>query len=264
LWANLPFVSSIELVRFALPVSLCVALLLAASIDGWWSVVAAQWPSPRDVRRRTCAQFAVVALVVAAFIPLFATYSVPFRVTTGTVPEWFAYDASHLPSDTAVLTIPFAYGIASQPMAWQAETNDDFDLIGGWAFVPGGDGVKDEMVSALGGPVAALRAFTADPLATTTAAKVTIRAALMSWRPLVVVVIPRDATPQAAGAMAAILGLSPVRSDGMWVWDLHRTTTLGPIGNVVGSKGPRLAVTSVPTGTGVKLRERSWTSPRPT
>ena len=156
LWANLPFVSSIELVRFALPVSLCVALLLAASIDGWWSVVAARWPSPRDVRRRTCAQFAVVALVIAAFIPLFATYSVPFRVTTGTVPAWFALDASHLPSDTAVLTIPFAYGIASQPMAWQAETNDDFDLVGGWAFVPGGDGVKDEMVSALGGPVAAL------------------------------------------------------------------------------------------------------------
>lgn len=238
LWAKLPFLSSIELVRFALPVSLCMGILLAASIDGWWNIVAARWPDPRDAQRRRFSQFGIVALVVAAFIPLVGTYSLPFRVIAGTVPTWFTRGAVHLPPNTAVLTIPFAYGIASQPMAWQAETHDDFDLVGGWAFVPGSDGVKDEMISTLGGPVAALRAFTADPLATTTAAKLSIRAALISWRPLVMVVIPQHATPDAASAMAAILGLSPIRSDGVWVWNFQRTTKLGPIVNVGGSKGP--------------------------
>ena len=43
-------------------------------------------------------------------------------------------------------------------MGWQAEVNDDFDLIGGWAFVPGGNGVNDEVMSAPDGAVAALRA----------------------------------------------------------------------------------------------------------
>ena len=42
-------------------------------------------------------------------------------------------------------------------MGWQAEVDDDFDLIGGFVFVPGGNGVNDEMMSALGGPVDALR-----------------------------------------------------------------------------------------------------------
>ncbi len=31
-------------------------------------------------------------------------------------------------------------------MAWQAETDDSFDLVGGWTFVPGGNGVNDQIV----------------------------------------------------------------------------------------------------------------------
>ncbi len=46
--------------------------------------------------------------------------------------------------------------------------------MGGWAFVPGGDGTRDEVMSRLGGPVAALRVLSADPLGLTTAEQATI------------------------------------------------------------------------------------------
>jgi hypothetical protein len=163
------------------------------------------------------------------------TYSVPFRVTTATVPAWFKQNASHLPPGTAVLTIPFAYSVESQPMAWQAETGDHFDLIGGWAFVPGGNGVNDEMMSHLGGPVAALLSMNRHPLCETVVEQETIRAALRRWRPLVVVEIPREAKPGARAVMTATLGLAPTWSNGAWVWNLTRSTQLGPLvklGNV--------------------------------
>jgi hypothetical protein len=229
LWAKFPLLSSMELIRFALPVSLCVGLLLAASIDGWWDAVARRWPTAREEVRRRVARTGVVALVVVAFVPLAATYSVPFRVTTATVPPWFKENASRLAPGTAVLTMPFAYGLESQPMAWQAETNDDFDLIGGWVLVPGGNGVNDEMVSHLQGPVTALLSMSRQPLCETVADQKTIRAALLRWRPLVVVEIPSDAKPGTRTAMTATLGLAPTWSNGAWTWTLDRSTRLGAL-----------------------------------
>lgn len=229
LWAKLPLLSSIELVRFALPVSLCVGLLLAASIDGWCDAVARRWPTALEEGRRRVARIAVVALVVVAFIPLVDTYSVPFRVTTATVPPWFKQNASRLAPGTAVLTIPFAFGLKSQPMAWQAETNDDFNLVGGWALVPGGNGVNDEMVSHLKGPVAALISLSRRPLCETVAEQETIRTALRRWRPLVVVEIPGYAKPGTRAAMTATLGFSPTWSNGAWTWTLDRSTRLGAL-----------------------------------
>lgn len=236
-WAALPVLSSIDLIRFALPVSLCVGLLLAASIDGWWSAAARRWPTPRDDRRRKIAQLGIVVLVLVAFIPTLDTYSIPFRVATASVPAWFKQDASRLAPGTAVLTIPFAYSVESQPMAWQAETNDDFDLIGGWAIVPGGNGVNDEMMSHLRGPVPALISISRRPLCASVVDQETIRAALLQWRPLVVVEIPRDAKSGTRAVMTATLGLSPTWSNGAWVWNLTRSTRLGPLVKVGVVKG---------------------------
>jgi hypothetical protein len=229
LWARVPLLSNIQLIRFALPVSLCVGLLLAASIDGWWSATARWWPTAGGTGRRTVARVTVLAAVGLAFVPLVADYSLPFRVTAATVPAWFEHEASRLPPGTAVLTVPFAFFIASRPMAWQAEVHDSFDLVGGWAFVPGGNGVDDEMVSAPVGPVAALRSLSDDPLGVTPAQQQTIRAAVIRWRPLAIVVIPPYAAPGAVAAVTATLGLAPTRSDGLWVWHITRTTRLGPL-----------------------------------
>jgi hypothetical protein len=225
----IPFISSVEVVRFALPVSLCVGLLLASSIDGWWSAVAKWWPSPRDLRRRRIARLVIALLVVAAFIPTLDTYSVPFRVTTARVPAWYRRNAARLAPGTAVLTLPFAYGVKSQAMAWQAESNLDFDLIGGWAFVPGANGVNDEIVSHLKGPVAALHALSRWPHCTTVNEEMTIRAALTKWRPVVVVEVPHLAKPGTRAAMTAALGIAPRLTDGAWVWTLSPSRHLGAL-----------------------------------
>ncbi len=225
LWARVPWLSSIFPMRFALPVSLCVGLLLAASIDGWWSA-ATRW-CPRQGRGRRATKAGVVLLSTVAFIPLVGAYSLPLRVTSATVPTWFERGAPRLPRGTAVLTVPFAYSISSRPMAWQAETDDDFDLIGGWAFVPGGNSVDDEIMSPMGGAVAALRSLSSDPRGVTITDQEEIRAALTRWRPLVVVVIPRYAKAGTVPAITDILGLSPAWTDGAWVWTLHPTTRLG-------------------------------------
>jgi hypothetical protein len=226
-WAQLPLLSSIIVRRFALPVSLCAGLLIAASIDGWWSAAGRRWPGAILAMRRRGIRLAILVCTVVAFIPLIDTYSVPFRVTTSAVPAWFQHDAGSLPVGTAVLTIPFTYYTASSPMGWQSETDDDFDLIGGWAFVPGHNGVNDELMSAPAGPVAALQVLSTNPHGLTVAEQDTIRSALIRWRPLVVVVIPQDAKQGTVGAVTDTLGFSPIWSDGAWTWNLNRSTQLG-------------------------------------
>ena len=227
-WDALPGVESIALARFALPVSLCVALLCCASIDGWWDATS-RWPTVRDQRTRRRARIAVVAMVVAAFIPLLVTYSVPLEVERPTVPAWFRLEARELPPTYAVLTIPFAYDVQSHPMAWQAETAMSFNLVGGWAFVPGANQLNDEIISPFTGVVADLRTLSSHPLSITRAEQMAIRSALRRGRPLVVVVVPRFANACARSAMQDTLGLHPTFTDGSWVWTLRTSTDFGPV-----------------------------------
>jgi hypothetical protein len=228
LWARIPLVSSIQLIRFAMPVSLCVGIVLCVSIDGWWRRAATWAAATGGTHRRRWARGAVVGAVMVAFVPLVVTYSVPFRVTNATVPAWFTRDAGRLPRGTAVVTVPFAYGIASAPMAWQAEVGDSFDLVGGWVFVPGGNGTNAETVSPMGGAPAALLALGDDPAAVTASQQESIRGALVRLRPLVVVVVPRAATPGTVEALTDTLGIAPTWSDGAWVWHLTASSALGP------------------------------------
>jgi hypothetical protein len=228
-WAALPVVKSIALARFALPVSFCIAFLVAASIDAWWDATYRWRVTAHVVARRRLAQAGVVAMVVLAFVPLLITYSVPFEVTRATVPTWFRVDAKALPRSYAVLTFPFAFAIRSRPMAWQAETDLSFNLIGGWAFVPGANHFNDEIISPIGGVVADIRTLSNDPLSINRTQQQAIRAALLRWRPLVVVVVPPYANACARAVIADTLGLSPKHRDGSWVWTLTSTTTLGAV-----------------------------------
>ncbi len=234
-WAKLPFLSSVELARFALPVSLFAGLLVAASIDSWWDAIGGH-PATRESRWRTMAARAgLVGLTGVAFVPLVSTYSVPFTVTTATVPAWFTKDAPHLAAGTAVLTVPVAYGLASQPMAWQAETDNGFDLIGGWASVPGGNGKSDEMMSPIGGAIAALRALSRDPFGISPAEQQAIRTKklVLAWAPVDVVLVPALAPPGALAAVTSTLGVRPSWEDGAWVWHIGRDTRLGPVAEAV-------------------------------
>ena len=228
-WARLPLVSSIQVIRFALPVSLCVGMLLCASIDGWWRLATTGRAVARRAGRSWAARAGVGALVVLAFWPLVDTYSIPFRVTDAAVPAWFAHDAGRLPAGTAVMTVPLAFGIASTPMAWQAEAHDSFDLVGGWALVPGGNGVNDQTISPLEGPVPALQALSDHPRHLSTEQQDIIRAAVLRWRPLAVVVVPSHVPAGTVAAVTDTLGLAPRWTDGAWVWLLTGASALGPL-----------------------------------
>ena len=229
IWDALPVLESIALARFALPVSLCAALLMAASIDGWWDAARDRCAAIGDQRRRRRATVGVVALVTLAFAPLLVTYSVPLEVTRPTVPMWFRVEAKELPPSVAVVTIPFAYDIQSHPMAWQAETGMSFNLVGGWAFVPGANHMNDEIVSPLGGVVADIRTLSRHPLSITRPKQMAIRSAFLRWRPLVIVVVPQFANVCARAAVEDTLGITPTYSDGSWVWTLSPTTRLGAV-----------------------------------
>jgi hypothetical protein len=226
-WSKLPILSSIDEPRFALPLSLCVGLLTAIAIDAWWT--RASTVSDEHADRRRWARVGVVVLFVVALIPLFGTYSIPFRVGTDTVPTWFTHEASAVPAGTAVLTIPFAYDISSRPMGWQAEVHDDFDLVGGWAFIPGHNGLSDQIVSHLGGGVDALNALSLDPGCVSAQQQQSIRVSILRWRPLVIVEIPTYALPGSLDAVTDTLGIPPTFQDGSWVWRLSASSTLGPV-----------------------------------
>ncbi len=228
LWAKLPLLSSVDLVRFGLPVSLCVALLLAASVDLWWTNVARWSVTSRSVQRLWLARAGVVVATALAFVPLLDTYSVPLRVVTASVPEWYARVAPHLAKGTAVMSVPLTYSVASRPMAWQAETDDSFDLVGGWTFVPGGNGVNDQIMSPPRDPLASLRVMSRYPGCVTPVEQSVVRAAVLRWRPLVIVDDPQFALPESLVAWRDTLGLAPTRVDGMEVWHLYPTTVLGP------------------------------------
>jgi hypothetical protein len=228
-WAAVPIASSIVLARFALPVSLCAALLMCASIDGWWSAIVHSSRARASVVGGLFARVGVVAIVMLAFVPLVVTYTVPLKVVRPVVPLWFRQDAATLPSSTAVLTMPFAYGVQSRPMAWQAETNMSFNLIGGWAFVPGANGVNDEIMSPLRGAIADLRTMSGHPRRLRVAEQRTIRAAILRWRPVVVVVVPHFASTCSEEMMQETIGLLPRLRDGSWVWAIGTDNRLGAL-----------------------------------
>ena len=75
--------------------------------------------------------------------------------------------------------------------------------------MPGNNGVNDEEISPLTGPVGALRTLSDDPLGVTASEQTMIRSALVSWRPLVVVLVPEYANRDALSAMTDTLGFSP-------------------------------------------------------
>ncbi len=229
LWARLPLLSSVALVRFALPLSLCAGVLVAASNDGWHHWVALRRAGEPDTTRRRLGHGLVLGVVALALVPTVAAYSAPFTVTTATVPAWFRVSAPRLPAGTVVLTMPFVYGVGSRAMAWQAESGDHVDLIGGWVFIPGRNGHNDQIISPLGEPIPALKALNQHPYDMTVAEQLVVRRAALRWRPFVIVDVPSYANPGSACALAATLGVEPTKVHGSWVWALRRTTTLGPL-----------------------------------
>jgi hypothetical protein len=173
-------------------------------------------------------------VAVIALLPTVVTYAVPFKVSNLIVPAWYREAATHVPTGTAVLAIPFDYMLETAPMAWQAEEGIPFALVGGWALVPGEHGSHDEILSPPHGVIAALRLLNDSPgcFSTSTVDRRLVRRTLKRWRPLEIVLVPRFAPPGAESVLAATLGRSPQNVDGALVWTLPRGASLGPLGSL--------------------------------
>lgn len=222
LLSRVPLVADILPIRFGGLVAFAVAMLLALSLDRWWSLATTRL---RARGRPALAVGAAVAAVGAAvLVPVAAATAVPYVVRSSAPPPWFARVAPHLAPGTVVLAVPFAGQAA---MGWQAQAGLRFDLAGGFAVVPGpgGRSVFVEppapavgLLDRLSQTAQTLR--TVGPPAGTPAQVATVRHALDRWGVQVVVVTRVGGEPRySAGFLTAVLGRAPRFAHDAWVWD---------------------------------------------
>lgn len=128
--ARLPALQEIGPTRFALPIQMAAAVLLALALD-------------HGLRRSALAGIrrtaAVTALSLVAFVPLLPSgldTSVPY-----TPSRYFASRAvEEIPAGATVLPYPYASYSSNVAMVWQLESRMRFRMPGGEVYVPGPTG----------------------------------------------------------------------------------------------------------------------------
>jgi hypothetical protein len=218
---RVPVVDDLTIVRFTIGTTLCLALLLALVVDGWWLPVRTL---PRRLRARVGtwgSALAATGCVLVAIVPVAAAYDVPFVVETATTPAWFTTEGTHVASGTAVLVLPFAWYTSDQAMAWQAESGIRFSLVGGFGFIPGADRTRDEFLSRL--PDARLlQQLSRGTSPLTAVQRLRLRSLLERWAPLEVVAIDHDVRPEVLATLRSVLGPRSRTEHGATTWVLHR------------------------------------------
>jgi hypothetical protein len=224
--ARLPLLADAVPLRLAALTALFVALLVAVGLDTARRQVARLGGTrPGMVRAGTAV---VIAIAVVALATVWWTYQVPFTTRNVSMPAWFATDATRLPANSVVLTLPFPFPSdgSSAPMVWQAEDDMSFKLAGGYAKAPGPGGrplsnrpnrPPYETLTHLS------RSFLGRPPVGTPAEVAGLRSALRRWGVDDVVVTNRIPDPaRAATVLTGVVGRTPARREGAWVWDLRR------------------------------------------
>ncbi len=232
---HVPEIYDIAVDRVSVIVIGAAAVLFAIALDEWWrwgrshvgprQTTQVAGANPRRPYRAWTAVVVTVAVVVLGSVV--AGYSLPFRTTSaGMAPRWFLHQARSLPPGTRVLVMPFSEDLfASQALAWQAEAGLQFDLVGGYVAVPGGDGVHSTWYSPLGGAVGLLYQINVDEISLHPSSRwtpeqvTTVRRQLRKWGVQVVVVTPQvwSAKTEVAN-MTDVLGRPPQHQGGVWVW----------------------------------------------
>jgi hypothetical protein len=218
--AQLPVLREILPDQFAPFVALLVAFLLAIGLDAAYRRLQQMAHVPvRRVRALAGAVSAVVAL--AALVPVFVTFDMPFKVVPTLVPVWIRDEAPKLPGRTVLLTVPFAVSGSDAPMLWQAVDGMHFRLAGAALKTPGahrgpvGQGGRGSARRILSD----LSIFgTPQPLGTAAQVAV-VRAALRSWDVNEVVIdgLSRDPV-YASGFFTEVFGRAPAFVNHAWVW----------------------------------------------
>jgi len=215
---RLPIVDDVVVVRYAIGTTLCLALLLAMAVEGCWRP---ERRVTRAVRARSGtwgSALLAVGCAAVAIVPVVVTYAVPFTVETATVPAWFTTAGTRVPAGTPVLVVPFAWYTSDEAMAWQAESGLRFALVGGFGFIPGADGHRDEFLSRL--PDARLLQRLSRGRALSAAQRDRLGVLLVRWAPLEVVVIDRHVRPRVLDTLRDVLGPPRARGDGATTWVL--------------------------------------------
>ena len=222
---HLPLLQEILPDQFAPFVPLFVAFLLAVGLDALfvssWQPRSWSWPATHRLAI-TGAATAVVA--VLALVPVFVTFDLPLKVVPVGVPPYFREVAPALPSDTVLLTVPFAVSGSSEPMLWQAAEGMPFRLAGAALKTPDASGGP----VGSGPPGSARRILTdltvagADEPTGTGLQVATVRRALRDWRVGRVVITGPSRDPvYASGFFTMVLGVAPRYEQGAWVWTVQ-------------------------------------------
>ena len=203
--------------------TLFIAFILALGLDAVYRRVKAT-SKKQSLRVEVIPGLATLAVAVAALLPVFWTFGLPFTVQSTAIPAWMARNAPSLPHNTVLLTVPFAVSGSAQPMLWQAVDDMHFRLAGAAMKTPNASGGPVGQ----GAPGSARRILSdlsvgvvgAEP--TGTAAQLsTVRAALRAWRVAEVVIDGPSRDPvYASGFLTAALGAAPSYVRRAWVWKI--------------------------------------------
>jgi hypothetical protein len=233
---RIPLVGNILPPRFSLFYDLAAALLLALTLDVLWARRdrVATWfrrgrpdhagrphhaARPHHAGRLVGVAGCAVALLALVPVGLVAR---PFAVHDDPVPLWFRLVAPTLPAGEVILAMPDAASGATEAMAWQADDDFGFAMIGGEAQVPGGDGRRSIHVVPPTGPEGLIDALSwgvgSEPAVSPAQVSAT-RRALATWGVQVVVVTDQTRyIPYAVGFVTEVLGRAPRYEAGAWVW----------------------------------------------
>jgi hypothetical protein len=220
--SELPVLKEILADQFSPLITMFLAFVLALGLDAGVDLLRARshWC---EVRVAAAAAVATVAVGVATLVPTFATFDIPFTVTSTGVPLWMRQEAPKLAQGTVVLTVPFPVSGSTPPMLWQAVDGMRFSLAGAGMKTP----------NAQGGPVnegapGSARRILSDlsivekPQPDGTTAQVNaVRAAVNSWHVGEVVIDGESPDPvYTSGFMTEVVGTGPSFIDHAWVWRL--------------------------------------------
>lgn len=233
---HVPVVSEILPERFSAFTDFAVAALLSVSLELCWvrrervlDRFVLRGDGAREEREEVARSRADIAyaaaccaVAIAALVPIALTYNLPFVVHDQSPPQWFLTVAPRLTPGTELLTVPYPSSAYSQAMAWQADADFEFAMVGGYALVPGRDGRRSNYVDPPGGAAAILDTLSFgishEPIGSLAQTR-ELRQALAAWGVQVVVVAPQGRDPTyAVGFLTATLGREPLWQNGAWVW----------------------------------------------
>jgi hypothetical protein len=234
--ANLPVLKEIlpdQIVPF---VSLFVAFLLALGLDALFTLPTTSSKTTTswfDRHRRAVTLAATAVVGVAALLPLFLTFDMPFTVAKVRLPPYFTKVTPTLPSRTVLLTIPFAVSGEAQPMLWQAVDGFDFQLAGAALKTPNATGgpVQHGAPGSARSILTNLTVTAGQTLPSGAALELlAVRRALEQWHVQRVVIAGDSLDPKyASGFFTEALGVGPVFEHDAWVWTLRPGwTTIRP------------------------------------